>query len=193
MAVGYYSGRVVRGVMQNLHTAEELQFQFNPKQLQKSLDANYVRQQTLGGTRERLHYRSTGNLKIPLQLQFSLADYIDRHRGAGRGTLSDAALKQVVIDFEDQRNFFVSLLYPIGRANDPLRRAPPTALLLWPKNVAMEVVVLNYRDSDTLFNLEQQTRMFTIDLNLEEQRRWRMTSSVARRVGFKRYGEGGAA
>lgn len=191
MAGGYYSGRVVRGVMQNLHTGEEAQFQFNPQQLTKSLDANYARQQTLGGTRERLHYRNTGNLKIPLQLQFSLADYVDRNRGAGQGTLSDAALKQIVLDFEDQRKFFQALFYPIGRANDPLRRSPPTALLLWPKNVAIEVVAMNYRDNDTLFNLQQETRMFSLNINLEEQRRWRMTSAIARRVGFKRYGEGG--
>ncbi len=191
MAVDFFSGRVVRGMIQNLATAEELQFQFNPQQLNKALATEYIRQKVLGGTRDRLHYRGTGNLSFPLRLQFSLADYIDRHRGAGRGTLSEAALKQIVIDFEDQRNFFLSFLYPVGAANDPLRRSPPTALLLWPKNVAMEVVVLNYQDSDTLFNTEQQTRMFSINLNFEESRRWRMTSSMARRVGFKRHGIGG--
>jgi hypothetical protein len=190
MAGDFYAGQLVKGAMRNMITNEEIAFQFNPNQLSKSLSVNYARHKPIGNSHDVLHYQSTGNTTIPLTLMFSLAAYVDLHRGAGTGRLSEAALRQILIDFEDQRNFFVSLCYPAGRASDPLRRAPPTALLLWPKSVAMEVVVTRYQDTDTQFNLQQDTRMFSVQLALEEYRRWRLTSSMARKAGFKRHGDG---
>jgi hypothetical protein len=188
MAVDYYSGRIVRGVIQNLVTSEELMFQFNPQRSEGSIEPNYARQAPIAGTAERLHWRFTANAKRPLELRFSLMDYVDRHRGAGEGALSQAALKRIAVGFEDQRNFFHAFAYPAGPENDPLSQSPPKALLLWPNHVAMEAVVTSYRDTDTLFNLEQQTRMFSVFLNLEELRKWRLTSATARRIGWKRYG-----
>ncbi|MHC5059341.1 MAG: hypothetical protein ACYTKD_32200, partial [Planctomycetota bacterium] len=114
MSVDFFRGQVVQGVMKNMDTGEETQFLFNPSQMQKNLAVNYARQGTLGGSRQHLHYQNTGNVTIPLQLFYSLAAYVDLHRGAD-GRLSEAALKQIAIDFEDQRNFYASLCYPAGQ------------------------------------------------------------------------------
>ncbi|NIO74656.1 MAG: hypothetical protein GTN69_01915 [Armatimonadetes bacterium] len=174
----------VRGVMQNMATADFTNFLFNPQQLQPALAVAYSRLRPLGGTHQELHYDGTDNLKIPFTLEWSLGAYAEEQR-TGR-TISLADAKSILEQFQDEHNFFVELGYPVGAANDALRRAPPTVLLMWPRHISMECVVNGLTWNYTDFSEEGYVTNYSVQLQLEEWRTWRLTSSEARRIGFKR-------
>lgn len=191
MAGDYYAGRLVKGVVTNMTTNEEIELPFNPTSLSKSVSVNYAEHKTIGGSHDHLQYLNTGSAVMPLQLFFSLPAYIDLHRGAGTGRLGDAARARILQDFEDIRSSFHEFLYPVGRASDPFGRAPPTILLQWPRTLALEALVVGqYQENDTQFNLDSVPTHFQITLPLKEHRRWRLTSSQARKIGWMRHGVG---
>jgi hypothetical protein len=191
MAGDFYAGQLVKGTITNMATNEEIELLFNPTQLQKSVNVNYAEHKTIGGSHDHLQYLNTGSASMPLELFFSLPAYVDLHRGAGTGRLGDAARKRILQDFEDLRSSFHEFLYPVGRASDPFTRAPPTLLLQWPTTLALEALVVGqYQETDTNFNLDSVPTHFRITLPLREERRWRLTSSQARKIGWKRHGVG---
>lgn len=173
------------GAMQNMATGDFTNFLFNPTELELAINANYTALRTQGGTHDWLQYDSTGDVTTTLTLEWSLMAYAEAQRG-GELVISRADQASVVEQFNDERNFFIELMYPVGEPNEPLFRAPPTVLMMWPAHVSMEFIVRNLRLRDTAYDAERNPTNYQVQLQLEEYRTWRLTSAQARRIGFKR-------
>ncbi len=185
MSVHHLYGQLTQGAVQNMATGDFSNFLFNPEQLSRQIGVNYTTLKTRGGSHGWNQYDNTDNVKVPLKIVYSLSAYAELSRH-GNEKFTRADELAIRTSFEDERNFFVEMCYPVGRPNDPLLRAPPTMLLMYPANTSMEFIVKSYQDSDTVFDTDMNTMIFTVSLQLEEQRTWRLTSAEARRIGFKR-------
>ena len=184
MAMNPNYSKVTHGVLQNLSTGELHIFLLNPTELQTSVSVNYNKNNTLGASRQRLNYSYTGNITFPLNLIYSRNLLIEFTRSPG-DKMSAAAFKHANDSFEEYRRFLLSLCYPVGSQNDPLRRAPPPVLVLWPAHVAIKVVVTGLELRDTRFDRKQNPIETHATLQCEEFRTYRMTSSRIRSIGLK--------
>lgn len=190
---------ITRGALVNLQTQKMLEFFMNPTELSMSLTVNWTKQQTLGGTYERMHYRGTTNPTFPLELHFNRLLYADSFRtatnSAGRGggaELSPSELKEISDAFEGYRRFLLALAYPVGNVREVLRRSPPHALLLWPKVLAVRVVLTSLTIRDTSFANDGAPSAFNASCTFEEFRTYRLTSSDVTASGMVRHtGAGG--
>jgi hypothetical protein len=169
--------------MQNLSTGDFIQFLLNPEQMQTQIQASYASKSTIGGSHQWLQYTGTSNVKFNITATFSMAVHLARIRGGRK--FSQSEFDQLFDEFEDYRRFLMEFMYPRGKANDPLRRSPPTCLLLWPKHVAMVVVVRSLSFQDKRFNQDQRCVEFAAQMQLEEYRQHRLTSTEARKKGFR--------
>lgn len=191
---------VVRGALMNLQTRKLLSFFMNPTEFTTNVGVTWAKQQTLGGTSERMHYRGTSNLTFGLELHFNRVLYADHFRTApppvGGGALPQLSaneLQQIAKAFENYRKFLLALAYPVGSARDVLKRSPPHALLIWPKTVAVRVVLTTLQLRDNLFANDGTPTQFTANCQFEEYRTYRLTSSEAGAMGLVRHGGGGGA
>ena len=171
------------GMMQNRVTGDAITFLLNPKEFQVEVTPHYGKLHARGSTYETLHYEYTGNPSIPLTLVF--ARYV--HIALMRGPLvrfEKAEYKQVQEGFEKYRRFILSLCYPVGNARDQFRRSPPTALLMWPSHVALEIAIEGATFTDNRFDMKSRSMSFKADLKVTAVRTWRLSSADAFKKGF---------
>jgi hypothetical protein len=187
MGQNFFYGEVARGLLQNLSTFGHMKFLLNPNELQTQVSANYVQKNTIGGSHQWLQYTHTTNVTYNLGLVFSMAVFSDVHRSSfAGGKLDQTALEWMPHIFESYRNFLLSLLYPVGQASDPLRRSPPIALLLWPRHVAMKVVLRSLNITDRRFDRKGNPVEWEAACVFEEFRQYRLTSLQIQNKGLKR-------
>ena len=181
----YFYGELTRGALQNLETAEFMEFLMNPEELRARITVNYARQPTHGGSHHWLQYQNTSNATFPLTLIFPRHVLISSERD-GAGRLTTGQIAGIQDKFEDYRKFLLALCYPVGQRNAPMRRSPPPALLLWPSHVAIKVVLTSLEFRDPIFDQKQRSMEIRAQCEFEEYRQYRLTSSDARQKGFMR-------
>jgi hypothetical protein len=180
-------GRITRGVLINQATNEPRVFFFNPLSVTSNVTVNWDKHVSIGASYERLHYRNTSNATFNLELIVNRMVLAKRFRDKGK--ISREIFPIIRNEFDDYRKYLLSLCYPRGRPNDPIRRSPPRVLFLWPRFLAIEAVVsgqLSFVDEQFAQNAEPIH--FRATLPLEEVRDFRLTSAQIRREGFRRPG-----
>ena len=165
-------------------TAEVLRFHFNPKSLNAQLQANYAKAAALGGTGQRLHFGYTSNIMVRTEL------YMDRHALISRDPGSSEFLADVIMD--DVRKFLLSCMFPVGRQNDPIRRAPPRLLFLWPNVMELPVRMITQAFNFERFEKSLLPWIYRVPLTMESDlSATRITSDVIRIRGLQLAGYGG--
>jgi hypothetical protein len=165
----------------NLVTTEVFQPAFNPQQLTVQITANYNRAASIGGTGARMHFGSTSNFTLNLDL------YMD-HQALLMENPDDA---EITAQMTDAQKFLLSLIFPVGKQNDPVRRAPPKVLFIWPGIAEMPVRVISesFNFQKLLPNLFPW--IYRVPIVLESDLRGeRITSDVIRIRGFQLAGYG---
>jgi hypothetical protein len=174
-----------RAALLNLATNELRPFRMNPAELPVNITVNWGKVAGMGADFEWLHYHHTASPTFALELhQYRMAMVEQRHHGRSSLTASD--VEEVREQYESDRRFLLSLCYPQGRQNDLVKRSPPPCLLLWPKLLAVKVVVESLAIKDTLFARDGSSLEFVANLGLIESRTYRLTSEDVARVGLLR-------
>jgi hypothetical protein len=180
-----HNSEVRRASIMNLSTGELHEFQYNPEQLRASLRVNYARKSPHASSHAWLQYRGTSNITIPLKLIFHRGAFLRRQRGLTGSTRSTAKL---IERFESWRPFLYEMCYPEGDPRDPLRRAPPLARLTYPGWLAIDLAITGLDITDLAFDVKLRPVHSEADIQFEEHRIWRMSSSMARQLGMRRTG-----
>lgn len=181
------TGKITRGMLINQATNEARTFLFNPQRVETRLTVNWEKHVAIAASHERLHFRNTSNATFTLELLVNRM-IIAKRIGNVPALQRSALFAQIRKEFDDHRNFLLALCYPRGRANDPVRRSPPRALFLWPRFLALDVVVNSLSFTDEAFATNLEPIQFRAALELQEVRDFRLTSAMARRDGFRRPG-----
>lgn len=176
---------IARGGLMNTATAEVQRFNFNPQQLSGQIQPVWNRANGLGASSQRLHYGYTQNPKFTIDLYMDRQMLIDRIGDEAAGFMADTLM-------DDLQKFLLSLVYPLGRQNDPIRRSPPRVYFLWPNIVEMPVRVMSEQFNFTKFKTNLGPWQYSVPISLEgDLGGQRITSSVARTRGFMLAGYGG--
>jgi len=178
-----YSDQLVRGFLQNLDSGDAIACLLNPEALSVALTVNYAAKATQGGDFWRLQYQNTTNPSIEFTLTFDRRIFMRRFMPGGGW---DQNLSTLVEKFEGMRRFLMALCYPIGKATDPIRRAPPAVLLVWPSYLAIKAVVKSLKLKDTVWDRFLYPVVFSADLSFEEIRRYRLSSAEVAKGGMFR-------
>jgi len=183
------SPKIARGALVNTATAEVQEFHFNPKQINASIAPVYNRIPGLGSSSQRMHYGYTKNPTFNIDLFMDRQMLLER-QGSGEISESDEFTADTLM--EDLQKFLLSLVYPLGRQNDPIRRAPPRVLFLWPNIIEMPVRVTSEQFNYTKFKPTLGPWQYSVPIGLEgDLNGVRITSGVARTRGFMLAGYGG--
>lgn len=175
------------GSITNLDTAEIVEFYFNPKQLSIALQANYSKVAGIGSSSQRLHYNYTANIPVPIELFMDhqmIAELFDPAIG-----LADIE-QDITHILDDYRNFFMSLLYPVGRQDDPIRRSPPRVLFTWPDLAELYVRITQVAMQFTRFKDAGGAVQYRLPIQMETAHNERLTSGVVRKRGLRLAGYG---
>lgn len=150
-------------------TADDIEVQFNPMELTRSLGVAYSEHEVAGLGYQPVQYKQTKNQAVRLTL-------VMRSLGQeGRKELQRKAA------------FLESLAYPrdIGGNRSA---APPPVLLLWPGYVSMTCIVTEWEEVATEFCSETlEPIQVMVSLMLQELRRKTLTSDQVRRNGGHRW------
>lgn len=178
------SGKITRARLINQATNETRVFLFNPESVDSRIRVNWNKHVSLGASMERMHFKNTSNVTFAMELLVNRMILAKRFRAAGK--IDPGIFPIIRNEFDDYRKFLLSLCYPRGTPNDPVRRSPPRVLILWPRFLAIEAVVtsMSFRDESFAENLEPISFRATVEF--EEIRDFRLTSNVIRRSGFIR-------
>jgi hypothetical protein len=170
-----------RASIVNLVTTEVFQPLFNPQQLTAQITANYNRAASIGGTGARMHFGSTSNFTFTLDI------YMD-HQAL---LMEDPNEGLVTAKMTDVQKFLLSLVFPVGKQNDPIRRSPPKVLFIWPNIIEMPVRVTSEAFTFQRFKPNLGPWVYRVPVAMESDLRGeRITSEVARIRGFQLAGYG---
>lgn len=170
-----------RASIVNLVTAEVFQPAFNPQQLAIQVQANYNRAAAIGASGQRMHFGSTNNFTINIEL------YMD-HQAL---LMENTNESQVAAQMTDVQKFLLSLVFPVGKQNDPIRRAPPKVLFLWPGIIEMPVRVISEAFTFQRLKPNLHPWIYRVPIQMESDLKGeRITSEVMRLRGFQLAGYG---
>jgi hypothetical protein len=149
----------------NLATNETQSCLLNPTQFAERVAVNYNRAPVLGLSHQPLQYQSTGNRQIP-----GMEFYLDKFF---------AAAAPGDPDIDDFRNFLRALTVPttpvVGTPT-----APPRVLVLWPRVLTIETVIMELEFSYKHFAGDASVLLYTATVTFEEILDVRVTSEMRR-------------
>lgn len=167
-------GRPDRMTIANLATAESLDVQYNPAELEESLGVVYARQTVPGLSHQVMQFIHTENLVLNFDLSF------------------DALTRPQDYDSEDAeiaRRFLQSLCYP--RQSTTIRdTAPARALFLWPTLFTITTVITKLKIKMNRFARSGKPTAFVASVTLEEIRDFRITADEVILDGTRRADSG---
>ena len=176
-------GKPAKATLVNTATAGVLRFHFNPTELRAQIQANYARVSSLGGVGQRLHYNYTNNFVINTDV------YMDKHALVDRSPTRNEFFADELM--RDTQVFLLSCLFPVGRQNDPIRRAPPRLLFLWPGIMELPVRMISQSFNFSKFENSLLPWIFSVPLVMESDlSTTRITSDVIASRGFQLAGYG---
>lgn len=149
----------------NLQTGEEVLAQFNPTQLNRTLESSWQRHEVLGQSFQPLDYLNTRNGKLRFSLYF---------RAENRSQLREMT---------SAISFLESLQYPPSVGGSIRGRQPPRCLIVWPNSISVTAVMTSFDLTHEMFDLEGNTIQATATLEWEAARRGRITQEQVRSNG----------
>lgn len=160
----------------SLASGETVEMQYNPAELEETLEAVYARLQPPGLPHEIMQYGGTKNLGVTFDLAFdALANPRDYD--------ADDALAA--------RRFLQSFLYPARGASTVRGGSPSRALFIWPQLYTLTTKITKVRIRFTRFALSGKPTAFVATLNIEEIRDMRLTAEEIMADGTQRADSGG--
>lgn len=165
MALSESLARPRRMYLTDLRTAETFEAQFNPTELEESIDVAYSELGVPGLPHAPLQYSGTSNKKFEFELFVSTHGALERGLG------------------EDFRRFLESLCYPAAVADTVLTGAPPRVLFVWPRLVSLTCVIRTLKFRHQRFAIDGGTTRYVASVSVSEIRDARLTSDDVRRVG----------
>lgn len=172
MALDVAAQTPARMSIADMSSGESIEAQFNPTELEESLEVNWARQTVPGLSHQPLQFVNTGNLKFTVELQFVAQ--------------SAAELEHALA----ARRFLQSLCYPRRSATNIAGGGPPRVLFVWPTFIALTSVIVSLSFKYARFNLAGAPVGFTAKLGLEEIRDVRLLSEDVFANGTQRSGVG---
>jgi hypothetical protein len=173
MALDVAAQKPARMSIANVSTGDSVDAQFNPTELEETLEVNWARLTVPGLSHQPLQFVNTGNTKMSFELHFEAQD-------------PTTSLDQLLRD----RRFLQSLCYPRRGASTVAAGTPPRALFIWPNMVSLTCVVTALSFRYTRFNLEGTPIEFACRVSLEEIRDVRLFSEDVLNDGTQRSGSG---
>lgn len=171
MALETAARKPARMSIANIGTGDSIEAQFNPTELEETLDVSWARLTVPGLSHQPLQFVNTGNTKMSFELQFEAQD-------------PAATLDQLL----RSRRFLQSLCYPRQGASNVTTGGPPRALFIWPNIVSLTCVLTALAFRYTRFNIEGTPIEFACRVSLEEIRDVRLTSEDVLSDGTQRSG-----
>ncbi len=170
-----------RGALLNLDNQREVQFLFNPTQLNETHEAVYTRKTAPGLSHERMMFSHNKNLVIPLDLVYDELVFNERQRGK-RPVQFVAARNNV----DYVRRELMAMVYP-RRSQKLITASPPQVLFSWPGLFSMRVRVTKARFRHVFFqNGIPLPRIIRMTVTIEEDVAERMFSDQMQRFGTMR-------
>lgn len=157
----------VKVTLVNLRTMEEQPVLANPTELETAIDVGWNNLIVPGLSHEPMQYKNTGNVGFTLTLECSEFDF-----------------DSIVLD--DHERFLTSLCYPEYDANSILEGAPPRVLVVWPKVLSMQIVVMSLRIKRTQFASDGRALRFVATVAVAEIRDVRLSAGDVRTQGLRR-------
>jgi hypothetical protein len=151
----------------NTYTDEKWEAPLNPTVLNERIEAKYKRHEISGLSHERLQYKNTGNLKVPLEFFIS-----QLHQ--------DSIYGVEIPNINDDKAFLKSLLYPVGGI-DYGYSGTPTIYFSWPGTLRFFGRALTMDIEHRKFALETGTTILMIlRIMVEEELQSRKTMDQIR-------------
>ncbi len=164
-----------RMTLMNVSTGQTIEAQFNPTELDEDLTVNWNKLAVLGLSHMPQQYQQTDNHGFSFELAFRAWD------DTGKNRLDDIQLA---------RRFLLSLCY--SSRNSPatvVGGAPPRVLFIWPGLVSMTCVIKKLHGHHTLFNTNGDPVHYSVKVDLEEIRDFRLYSEDVLAMGTQRSGQ----
>jgi hypothetical protein len=159
-----------RMTITDLSTAETIEMQYNPEELNESIASAYGRQNPQGLSHTVKQFANTEDLGLDFKLYLT---------SNGLGPEDHARMLDV-------RNFLHSLHYPRGRATTIREGGPPRILFVWPGIYSLTCVAIRTKINHSKFNLGGQPVIMTAEINIEEIRDGFISSEDVRKLGTRR-------
>jgi hypothetical protein len=140
----------------NMVTADSIDAQYNPEELEEAIGVNYARLQVPGLSHTRKHFINTDDVKFTFELASHCLD---------SGDTGLARMQAIRAD----RRFLYALTHP-WRADGINRGGPPRVLFIWPKLLSLTCVVTSLTFRYTMFNRDGAPVAWRSKLALEEIR-----------------------
>lgn len=161
-----------RLVIVDLSSEEELMVQFNPSELEETIQVEWAKMSPPGLSHKPLHYVGTDNAGFSFEL---LVDAM-----VEGGGLEVAART---------RQFLQALCYARRGARNMREGQAPRALFIWPELVTLNAVVSDLTFRYERFHLSGAPMRYTVRVKLEEIRDVRLYGEDVRAGGSKRNAE----
>lgn len=166
MGIEHAVSRPPRVSLVNIATAESMECLFNPTQLAEKLQVNWNRLVVPGLSHQPLQFQSTSNRQLS-NIEF----YLDRTFAAAQPGHPD------IMQFRD---FLSALTVPSGGAQHVTATAPPRVLVVWPRMLVMEGVVLDLEFEFRQFAGDGSAMVYAATCTFEEILDARVTSEALR-------------
>ena len=159
-----------RMLLVNMTTTKELDVQFNPAELDESLQVNYNHLKVLGLSHEPQQYQNTGNHSFDFELAYRVYD-------EGNNCRNDNLYA---------RKFLLSLCYPMRGAQTIVGGAPPRVKFIWPNLADLACIITKVSFHHSFFGIDGTPYHFGAKVSIEEIRDMRLTSEDVIRYGTQR-------
>lgn len=163
----------------NTENGEEVVAQYNPQDLDESIDVNYAKLPVLGMSHQVMQYQYTDNYKTNISLFWH----------SMHGDLRPANGKQpdgpynIVASHREARNTLMSWCYPKIDAANILGGAPPRLLFVWPGQISFTCVITALKFKTVRWDVLGNPVQWSADVAIEEIRDTRLSQSEVRQFG----------
>lgn len=153
----------------NLPTGRVLEAQYNPEELEETIDANFARITVPGLSHQVLHFINTNNLGVSFDLVFD-------------GRMPGAP------DIDFARNFLLSMMYPSRAATSVANGGPARALFFWPLLFSLKCNITKLKIAHRHFGSDGASLRRIISVTLEDALDSRLYAEDVLRLGTLRGG-----
>lgn len=178
MGLDVLAQRPDRMTITNLKTGATVEMQYNPTEVEESLDVTYAKQTVPGLSHKITQYTNTENLALKFDLAFD---------GLANPKQFDS------FSAVQARLFLMSMCYPSRGATTVRTGAPARALFVWPNLYTLTTVITKLGIKFTRFALDGMPTAFAASMNIEEIRDVRLTAEDILASGTQRGDSGGIA
>lgn len=153
----------------NMLTGQVLTAQYNPEEIEETIEANFQRLTIPGLSHQVLQFVNTGNLGVSFDLTFD-------------------SRMPAAPDIDFARSFLMALTYPTRQATSVATGGPARALFFWPGLYSLKCNVVKYKGAHKHFGSDASSQRRVLSVTLEEARDTRLYAEDVQRLGTLRGG-----